>query len=321
MTISNKPVMLLSVTHPKTFRDSLAKAALADNFEIVEVKGGEKPSSEVLGRTEVMLAVGAPPGQLAEMGRLKLLQSMTAGVDQWVSRKDLRPDIQLAAARGTHRVQMPENILGALFHITKHYHEIALSQSKSKWVRSSSTTLAGKTLGILGLGAIGVELAKKAAALEMRVIGTKRKAEKIAHVDHVYAPADTDKVLAESDYVVLLLPVTPDTESMFDRARIGKMKKSAWLINFGRGALIVDDDLVAAVKAKEIAGAVLDVFRTEPLPETHAFWQTPGITVLPHIGGVHPERDQWVAALFTENVRRHLAGEPIKEHVTSDKGY
>ena len=99
------------------------------------------------------------------------------------------------------------------------------------------------------------------------------------------------------------------------------MKKSAWLINFGRGALIVDDDLIAAVKAKDIAGAVLDVFRTEPLPPTHAFWQTPGITVLPHIGGGHPDRDKVVARLFTENVRRHLAGEPLAELVTREKGY
>jgi phosphoglycerate dehydrogenase-like enzyme len=143
----------------------------------------------------------------------------------------------------------------------------------------------------------------------------------MAHVDKVYAAAETDEVLAASDFVVLLLPVTAETENMFDRRRLQKMKRSAWLINFGRGALIVDDDLVAAVNAKEIAGAVLDVFRTEPLPATHVFWQTPGIYVLPHIGGGHPDRDKVVAALLTENVRRHLAGEPLKELVDRQRGY
>ncbi len=321
MTQSNTPLMLLWVGDPKPFRDSLAAAGLADRFEIAHVAPGDKATPDQLARAEVLLSFGVPPGTLGEMGQLKFLQSMTAGVDNWLSRKDLRPDLPLSAARGTHRVQMPENILGALFHITKHFHTIAGHQAQSKWVRSQSMTLAGKTLGILGLGAIGVELARKAAALEMRVIGTKRSVEAVPHVDHVYAPDETDAVLAQSDFVVLLLPVTPSTENLFDGARLQKMRKDAWLINFGRGALIVDADLVAAVQAKDIAGAVLDVFRTEPLPSDHVFWQTPGIMVLPHIGGGHPDRDKWVATLFTENIRRYLAGEPLTELVDRSKGY
>ena len=321
MSISNKPVMLLWVSDPKPFCDSLETAGLADRFEIAHAAPGTPATPDALERCEVMLAFGAPPGTLGKMPALKMIQSMTAGVDGWMARKDLRAELPLSAARGTHLPQMPENILGALFHITKHYATIAGHQAQSKWVRSQSTTLAGKTLGILGLGAIGVDLARKAAALDMRVIGTRRSPGSVAHADKVLAFDGTDEVLAESDYVVLLLPVTPQTENMFDRARLGKMKKTGWLINFGRGALIVDEDLIAAVKAKEIAGAVLDVFRTEPLPSDHPFWQTPGITVLPHIGGGHPDRDKVVASLFTENVRRHLAGEPLKELVTRDKGY
>lgn len=321
MALSNKPLMLLWVADPKPFRDSLAAAGLADNFEIAHLAPGEKATPDLIAKTEVLLSFGVPPGTLGEMGQLKFLQSMTAGVDNWLSRKDLRPDLPLSAARGTHRVQMPENILGALFHITKHYATIAGNQAQSKWVRSQSATLAGKTLGILGLGAIGVELARKAAALEMRVIGTKRSVEAVPHVDRVYGSDETDAVLEQSDFVVLLLPVTPATENMFDRARLRKMRKNAWLMNFGRGALIVDDDLVAAVQAKDISGAVLDVFRTEPLPSDHVFWQTKGIMVLPHIGGGHPDRDKWVATLFTENIRRYLAGEPLAELVDRGKGY
>ena len=321
MSIPNKPLMLLWVADSKHFQASLAEAGLADRFDIAHVVPGASATDEQLGRAEVMLAFGAPPGTLAKMPRLKMIQSMTAGVDGWMARKDLRPDLPLSAARGTHLPQMPENILGALFHITKHYATIADNQKQSKWVRSQSATLAGKTLGILGLGAIGADLARRAAALDMRVVGTRRTSEPVPHVERVYAPSATNEILGQSDFVVLLLPVTPHTESMFDRARLQKMKQSAWLINFGRGALIVDDDLVAAVKAREIAGAVLDVFRTEPLPSEHPFWQTPGITVLPHIGGGHPDRDKWVAALFTENVRRHLSGEPLKELVTREKGY
>lgn len=321
MTLSNKPLIVLSVADPKPFRDALEKAGLADGFEIDHVAPGSSLSENQLPRCEILLAFGMPPGALEKMPNLAMIQSMTAGVDGWIARKDLKPDLPLSAARGTHLPQMPENILGSLFHITKHYATIADNQKQSRWVRSQSATLAGKTLGILGLGAIGVDLARRAAALDMRVIGTRRNPEAVPNVAKVYGFDGTDEVLGQSDYVVLLLPVTPETENMFDRARLGRMKPSAWLINFGRGALIVDDDLVAAVKAKEIAGAVLDVFRAEPLPAEHPFWQTPGITVLPHIGGGHPDRDKWVAALFVENVHRHLTGQPLKELVDRAKGY
>ena len=128
-------------------------------------------------------------------------------------------------------------------------------------------------------------------------------------------------MLAASDFVLLLLPVTPDTENFINTQRLSKMKPSAWLLNFARGALIVDNDLIAAVKAKTIAGAVLDVFREEPLSATHAFWQTEGILVLPHIGGGHPNRTDSVAELFAENARRFINGEPLKAAVDRAHGY
>jgi phosphoglycerate dehydrogenase-like enzyme len=216
---------------------------------------------------------------------------------------------------------MPENILGALFHITKPYHQAGLDQRESRWTRRVSRTLAGSTLGILGLGVIGQELARKASALEMRVIGTKRGASTLPHVDQVFGPEGTDEVLAQSDFVVLLLPSTPATDNSINAARIGRMKPTAWLINFGRGGAIVDEDLVTALKAGTIAGAVLDVFREEPLPAAHPFWTMPNCVVLPHIGGLHPQRDEAVAALVAENARRFLAGEPLREAVDRAIGY
>jgi phosphoglycerate dehydrogenase-like enzyme len=140
-------------------------------------------------------------------------------------------------------------------------------------------------------------------------------------VDRVYGPEATVEVLAESDYVRLLLPVTPETRGFMNSARLAKMKASAHLMNFGRGELIVDADLVDAVNRKLIAGAVLDVFTTEPLPAEHPFWQTPGITVLPHIGGLHPQRDEVVAQLFVDNLTRFLAGQPLLHAVDRARGY
>jgi phosphoglycerate dehydrogenase-like enzyme len=268
-----------------------------------------------------MLTWGPPAGTLAQMPKLRWAQALTAGVEHWLARADLPPSLTLTCARGTHRVQMPENILGALFHITKPYAAIVGDNAASTWTRRVSTTLAGQTLGILGLGAIGQELARKAAALEMRVIGTRRAAGTLPHVEQVYLPAETDEVLAQSDFVVLLLPAMPETENIINATRLSRMKKTAWLLNFGRGALIDDAALVAAAKAGTIAGAILDVFRQEPLPKDDPFWGTENILVLPHIGGLHPARDSMVAALLVENLRRFLDGAPLKEVVDRQAGY
>lgn len=319
--MSNKPLMLLMVPDSKAFRAELERTGLAERLDVVDAPPGTTPDAAALARAEIVLAQAAPPGLFASMPRLAWVQAMTVGVDQWLSRKDLTAAHTLTAARGTHRVQMPENILGAIFHVTKHYHRIGLNQLKSTWERSVSAPIAGRTLGILGLGAIGQELARKAAALEMRVVGTKRTPGPLASVDKVYGPDDVDAVLAESDFVVLLLPATPQTENLIDARRLARMKKTAHLINFARGHIIVDDDLIAAVKGGTIAGAVLDVFRTEPLPATHPFWTTPSISVLPHIGGLHPERNAMVAELFVANARRYLAGEPLQETVDRARGY
>jgi phosphoglycerate dehydrogenase-like enzyme len=121
--------------------------------------------------------------------------------------------------------------------------------------------------------------------------------------------------------VLLLLPATPETENFINTTRLAKMKSSAYLLNFGRGHLINDADLIAAVTEKRIAGAVLDVFRQEPLPPEHPFWGTDGILVLPHIGGGHPTRDKIVARLFVDNLERFLDGQELREVVDRTAGY
>ena len=242
-------------------------------------------------------------------------------MDQWLASPDVPPTVTLTCAQGTHRLQMPEHILGALFLITKQFVPIVLDQRERRWSRRINPTLAGMTLGILGLGAIGAEVARKAAALDLRVIGTKRDAGKVAGVERVYGPDGTDDVLRDADFVLLLLPSTADTRDLMNRARLARMKPSAWLLNFGRGDLVVDEELVAAVKARTIAGAVLDVFRKEPLPPEHPFWTSEGIVVLPHVGGLHPTRDRFVADLFVDNLKRFATGQPLREVVDRARGY
>jgi glyoxylate/hydroxypyruvate reductase len=315
-----KPVCVIWMDEGPLFEQALARAGVNDRMEVHMVSRSAGIPDDLADRAQIL--VSWEPGDfLGRMKRLKWIQATTAGVEEWLGTPDLRSDVLLTCARGTHRLSMPENILGAVFHLTKPYMPIALDQRESKWTRRMSVPLVGKTLGILGLGTIGEELARKAAALEMRVIGTKRTPRPIPHVERVYRPEETDEVLGHSDFVVLLLPTTPETENSIDAKRLKAMKPTAWLLNFARGALIVDDDLIAAVKSKAIAGAVLDVFREEPLPSTHPFWKTEGILVLPHLGGGHPKRREVVAELFAENARRFLAGEPLNAVVDRARGY
>jgi phosphoglycerate dehydrogenase-like enzyme len=246
---------------------------------------------------------------------------MSAGVEGWLALPDLPPGLTLTCARGTHTESMPENILAALFYVAKPVATAVDNQKRAKWVHTVPQPLTGKTLGILGLGAIGQQVARLASAFGMRVIGTRRRPVPMEHVAEILPSDRTDEVLAQSDFVLLLLPATPDTDNLIDAQRLAKMKPGAWLLNFGRGHLIKDDDLIAATKAKKIAGAVLDVFRQEPLPAEHPFWSAEGIVVLPHIGGPHPQRDRFVARLFVDNLGRFLDGAPLKEIVDRAAGY
>jgi phosphoglycerate dehydrogenase-like enzyme len=312
---------LLWLNEAEVYSQALARAGFADRLDIQRLRNEQQPSEAQLAHTEILLARQVPPGLLAKMPRLRWIQALTAGVEHWVARADLHPGIALTCARGTHRVQMPENILGALFHLTKPYAQAVMDQRDRRWVRRISEPLAGKTLGILGVGEIGRELAKKANALELRVIGTRHAAEPVPQVDKIYPPEAIDEVLGQSDFVLLLLPLTPETDGIMNAARFKAMRASAYLLNFGRGALVVDAELIEAVREKTIAGAVLDVYRTEPLPADHAFWDTEGITVLPHIGGLDVHRDEIVADLFARNMDRFLAGEALVALVDRARGY
>ena len=315
------PRLLLWTDTAAPYVAAIEAAGLAGRVVIDTLGRAAAPSAEQLAETEAMLGWGVPPGLLPRMPKLRWAQALTAGVEGWLALPDLPPGLVLTCARGTHGESMPENILGALFHITKPYAAIAEAQKESRWTRRVATPLNGATLGILGLGAIGQEVARLATALRMRVIGTRRNPAPLPGLAEVLPPERTDEVLAQSDYVLLLLPATPETENSIDAARLARMKPGAWLLNFGRGALIVDADLIAAVKDRRIAGAVLDVFRQEPLPPEDPFWTTEGILVLPHIGGMHPRRDEVVAKLLAENLGRFLDGRPLREVVDRAAGY
>jgi phosphoglycerate dehydrogenase-like enzyme len=319
--VTSRANVLLWTDSTAAYLDAIKAAGLAERVAVDTLPRKEKPSADQLARTEALMAYLVPPGLLPAMPRLRWAQVMTAGVEEWLALPDLPPRLTLTCARGTHAESMPENIIGALLYVAKPYAAAAANQKRATWVRTVAQPLTGRTLGILGLGVIGQRVARIASVLGMRVVGTRRRPEPLPDVAKVLAADRTPEVLAESDFVLLLLPATPETDNFINAERLAMMKPGAWLLNFGRGQLIKDDDLIAAVKAKKIAGAVLDVFRQEPLPAEHPFWTTEGIIVLPHIGGPHPQRDRFVARLFADNLGRFLDGQPLKEVVDRKAGY
>ena len=319
------PRLLLWTDTAAPYAEAVEAAGLAGRVRMEALGRAERPSAAQLAETEAVLAWGAAPGLLPRMPKLRWVQALTAGVEGWLALPDLPDGLTLTCARGTHAESMPENILGALFHLAKPFAAIAEDNRRRRWTRRVAEPLNGKTLGILGLGAIGREVARLAHALGMQVVGTRRGGgDGAAAADgpaEVLPAERTAEVLGRSDFVLLLLPATPETENFMDARRFAEMKPGAWLLNFGRGQLVADDDLVAAVREGRVAGAVLDVFRTEPLPENHPFWATENILVVPHIGGLHPRRDTIVARLFADNLARFLDGRPLREVVDRGRGY
>ncbi|MFL6798877.1 MAG: D-2-hydroxyacid dehydrogenase [Xanthobacteraceae bacterium] len=316
-----KPLVLLWLNEADLYWQAAADAGLTDVLEFAKLPAGQRPSADILARTEGLLAWSLPSGIIPSMPKLRWIQTLSAGVESWLARDDLVRHIDLTCARGVHQEQMPDNILAAIYYVAKPYEQARRQQERCEWKRLVPEPLTGKTLGIIGLGTIGTDLAHKAGVLGMRVIGVRSKPGSVPGVEAVYPLEQLDAMLARSDFVVLLLPVTPKTENVMNASVLRHMKRTAWLLNFARGALVVDSDLIAAAENGTIAGAVLDVFRTEPLPSDHPFWRAKNIIVLPHVGGSHPQRDKLVARLFVENAQRFAQRRPLQAVVDRERGY
>jgi phosphoglycerate dehydrogenase-like enzyme len=175
---------------------------------------------------------------------------------------------------------------------------------------------------IVGVGGIGGEAARLAAAFGMRVIGVdERRQDKPPGVAELHRAAALDDLLPRADFVILTVPHTPETEGFMNRARFRRMKKTAFFINIGRGMTTKLDDLVAALEAGEIAGAALDVYEKEPLPADHKLWTTPGVLLTPHTAGHGPYLDDRRYEVFSDNCRRFLAGQPLRNLVDKSRWF
>jgi phosphoglycerate dehydrogenase-like enzyme len=264
-----------------------------------------------------------PKNLLARTDRLKWIQVMTAGVDR-LPEEILKSGIRVANASGLHGTAMGEVVLEMMLMFVKDAPACMRMKQGREWRRYRPGILRDRTVGILGLGAVGKEIARLCKAFGMKVIGIRRsdgEASPFRDVDRVYPREKLPELLAECDFAVLALPLTKETEGMIGEKELRGMKPTAFLINVARGAIVDERALIRALEEKWIAGAGLDVFTREPLPPESPFYAMPNVIFSPHISGDIPDYESRAAEVFCENLRRYLEDEPFLHEVDREKGY
>jgi phosphoglycerate dehydrogenase-like enzyme len=276
---------------------------------------------------DIEIAVGGFPNHLLPRARnLRWMQQWGAGAD-WLLRapEAVELDFVLTSASGVHAIPISEQILAYLLAFARGLHRAICAQVRHEWHRETKDTLfelAGKTMLLVGVGAIGGRTAEVAAALGMRVLGVRRDPEVDApRVEAMYSPENLLDVLPEADFVVITAPLTSETRSMIGESELRAMKSTAYIVNIGRGGTIQEDVLIRALRKGWIAGAGLDVFAVEPLPQDSPLWDMDNVIVTGHYAGMTPCYDERALAIFMENLRRYHAGETLKNVIDKRRGY
>lgn len=292
-----------------------------------------------IGEADVAVGGNLAPELLAKADRLRWIAFWSAGMDGKFMPELQARNLLLTNASGVHGPNIAEHVMMFMLMFTRNepfYFRNQLGHvwkrdnwGQEKWNRrphrSGASELTGQTLGIVGLGRIGEALAVRAKAFDMRVIATKRDpgSRHNAHVelDAVYSQEELPRLLAESDHVCVTVPYTPDTHHLIDATMLAHMKPTAYLYNIGRGATIEEAALVDALKNDRLAGAGLDVFETEPLPDDSPLWTMEKVIFTPHVSGITPFYFHRMALLLADNLHRFLTDQPLQNLFDPSRGY
>ena len=304
--------VLLILTHPEPIRKQYSDHIRA-NFpgSVVNVvdhhskAGPYIASADVLMTFDIMIAdhvlKGAP--------RLKWIHALSTGTDGIEQLPSLRSDVVLTSTRGVHGAPMSEAALMAMLALARDFPRSVRNQERRTWARHIPTLLEGKTIGIFGVGVIGATLALKCKALGMTVIGVDPIQRDVAGVDRIVGWNEGLSVIGDLDYVVLLIPASASTRGIVNAEVLSRMKTTAFLVSLGRGEVLDEDALLKILQERRIAGAALDVFRKEPLPDDHPFWSMDNVIITAHLGGASDEYPKRAFPILDHNMRRFLAGD------------
>ena len=288
-----------------------------------------KRVDEEITDAEIAVAWSIRPAQITAAKKLRWIHSPAAAVHQLIFPELINSDIVLTNAREVHGPVVAEHVIALIFALAKKVPDAVRLQEKHEWgqqrmwdERPRVREVAGATVGLVGLGSIGRAVAKSAKALGMRVVAAREHPEKGSEgADAVFGPAQMNEVFRQADYIVLAAPVTDSTKAIANAERLALMKPDACLINVGRGPLVDEASLAAALREKKIGGAALDVFPKEPLAPDSPLWDVPRLLITPHTAALTDKLWERHYALSSENLHRYLAGEPLLGLVDKRKGY
>lgn len=305
-----------------------AAAGGGDVFQFPRAAARDVPA-DVLARADVYYAYGAPPAREAAP-RLRWVASNWAGVDGMIDAPIFAAgDVALTSAAGVHAVNMAEYTLMMMLALAHRLPNAFGMMSRKTWAPDGEKSalfmpreLHGATLGLVGYGWIGKEIARLAQAFGMAVTACRRS-EGAGREDGVtFVPRERlHDMLRASDFVVLVVPITAETRGMIDARALAVMKPTAYLVNIGRGDVVDEPALIDALRGGGLAGAALDVFHEEPLPDDSALWSLDNVILTPHIAGHTPNYEARAADIFAENLRRFVAGQPLINRVDFARGY
>jgi len=299
---------------PEKFVDQIRKAA--PEREVVQAKNTEE-LLRLVPDAEILLTWQLPSPVVARCAHLKWIQSGAAGIENFLLPEITGSDTILTNSSGIHRIQMAEHTLAMMLALARQIHLAVRAQVEGRWARGEiwpgMDELYEKTCGIVGYGDVGQEVASRCRGFGMRIVACDLEFPKDAGLDGRYSPDELHSLLA--------VPATPKTEKMISSPEFRVMKPTAFLINVARGSVIDEEALVKALEAGEIAGAGLDVFAQEPLPEGHPFYKMENVILFPHLGGATPRYWERGTEFFCQNLKRYLTGQPLINVIDKRKGY
>lgn len=315
------PGLNILVTNSLADRHMKAIKTVAPNSTIISCDLAQ--SSEHMADIDILVTWGAMdirPLYLAAP-KLKWIHALSAGVENLLFSEMKTNNTLLTNSRGIHGIPISEHVLAMMLSFTRGLNIFIRQQCKKQWKRSHVEEIHDKTIGIVGLGSIGREIAKKAKGMGMQVIASKQTMTTELFVDKLYTPEQLPELLANADFVVVALPLVEETKNLFTLQEFSLMKPSAYFMNISRGAVVKEDDLVSALQQKLIKGAGLDVFEQEPLLETSPLWDMENVIITPHLAALSPNYLDRAIKLFADNLSRHIQHKEMLNVIDKSKGY
>jgi len=312
----NKPSILIAAQNAEEY-PGLLQGRLDDDYEITIATSIDETLQLYNGQSVLMARPDYAAALLNQEPAVDWIQSTWAGVTPLINHPF--KSYKLTGIKDVFGQQMAEYVVGyVLFHELR-IDERAQQQSNKEWLARGSGRIQGKTMGILGTGSIGIELAATAANLGIRVIGYNSSGNPCSPFEKMYSPESLLEFMAKSDYVIGILPDLPSTTNLISTDALAAMKESALLINVGRGNLIDDAALCDALNGKKIAAAVLDVFKEEPLPQDSPLWTAKNLRITPHVAAMSYPID--IVEVFLKNLKRYMNEEELLYQIDFSKGY